>query len=102
MTVVRGRFGGSPPKRPAAGKPDKTTLELDPAAGPQPPKEHLGNVLREAEQLFDKGEWAKGLESMGHAVFVAATTGKQGLTDTELIHKIRRITGYGYTPGEAA
>lgn len=82
---------------------DKRVHHLRPLREVKPPERHLENVLREAETFFDQGEFSKGLSSMSHAVFVAATTGPQGMENHELIHRLRKIAGWGYSPdGEAA
>lgn len=64
---------------------------------------HLENVLRRAEVNFDNGRFQDGLSAMTEAVYVAATQGRQGMGETELVHRLRKISGWGFSPdGEAA
>lgn len=62
---------------------------------------HLLFVLKEAQKAFDEGNFQKGLTNLCHAVFTAATDGTGKLTETELVHELRKIAGFGFD-GEAA
>ena len=61
-------------------------------------------ILKDFKQSGDDcdgGEYTRGIESLCHAVFVAATT-DTGLENTELIHRLRKIAGWGFDPKDAA
>ena len=67
-----------------------------------PPDQHLMWLLKEVAKDFEQGEWTRGNQNLCHAVYVAATTGPQGLSEHDLVHLLRGITGHGFDPGEAA
>ena len=56
--------------------------------------------MLDAAQRFDRGDWQAGITSLAHAVFVAAFTGPQGLTEHDVIRLVRRVTGAGYHPDQ--
>lgn len=63
---------------------------------------HLLFVILEAQRSFEEGDFQAGLTNMCHAVFVAGTSGRGDLSETDLICELRKVAGFGYEPGEAA
>lgn len=61
---------------------------------------HLQFVLGEAQRDFDRGDFQRGLTNLCHSVFVAATEGSGDMSETDVIHELRKVAGFGFDVGE--
>lgn len=66
-----------------------------------PPPNHLRHVIGEAVAAFDRADFQTGLTNLCHAVYVAGTTGREGMSEMDLIRELRKVAGFGFDVGEA-
>ena len=76
-------------------------METPATALTAPPSQHLRYVIGESVRAFDRADLQTGLTNLCHAVFVAGTKGREGMSETDLIRELRQIAGFGFDAGEA-
>ena len=64
--------------------PNQESLGESPGGGQNWADHHLEHVMLDAIRRFETGDVQGGLTSLSHAVFVAAFTGPQGLSQHEV------------------
>lgn len=58
-------------------------------------------VLRQAQHAFERGDFQAGLTNLCHSVFIAGTTGREGMSELDLIRELRKVAGFGFDAGDA-